>query len=426
MANRTHSTTTKGFIIRFQEDNFRLSIETLKKQTDAAAAAHENWRSPCLRFLSFRKGQLTLMNSSGTRSFKLVIQVLKEHLLVNCSCGHNGPSLCQHAFAGLYKIIWHLGEEYFEKLQPSGLMEMAFAHKRYFDRQESAAGLDIIVRPELPSIFWLAPKVEDLNIGALLKLPSALVKREMAILPPPVNKDLVNTSRGLVYLFVIAAHNRLLPALIPCMGTLNKQQSAVKSFRQFLVSLQKESQQPLTNNQKFLNRAGYQLWKLVEAQPGHIVNGFSIKSFSKKLTAIFYAWQEIIPVLQRQPFIYSYYLYSVKELKGKPQRRRIKQISFSIQSPELRFVLKDRRHFYLLQMQVWVNNKLLPHCDTGATLFINHRQVFYLLGSLRDAAIAQWIHLSGECITIFKEHFAKFEKEILMPLRQCYSVSVTN
>jgi len=365
------------------------------------------------------------MNTSGTRSFKLVIRVLKEHLLVDCSCGNNRSSLCQHAFAGLYKIIWHLGEGYFEKLQPSGLMEMAFVHKKYFDRQESDAGLDITARPELQSIFWLAPKVEALNIGALLKLPSATVKREIAS-QPVANRDWVNSAHGLVYLFVIAAHNRLLPALIPCMGTLNKQQSAVKSFRQFLVSLQKESQQLLTNDQQFLNTAGYQLWKQVEAQPGHIINGYSIKSFSKNLTAIFYAWQEIIPVLQRQPFIYSYYLYSVKELKGKPQRRRIKRIGFSIQSPELRFILKDRRHFYVLQMQVWINNKLLPHCDTGATLFINHRQVFYLLGSLRDAAIAQWIHLSGECITIFKEHFAKFENEILIPLRQCYSVSVTN
>ena len=423
MANRSGSKNAKACVIRFQDGNYHLSIESLKRQTGATTTMHEKWRSPNLRFLSFHSSQLTLLNTSGTRSFKLIIQVLKDHLVVNCSCGHQHSRICEHAFAGLFKIIWYMGEGYFRKLQPLGLMEMAFAHKRYFDRQESTAGLDIAVRPELSSIFWLAPKAELLNIRSILQLPSATLKQEITRMPS-TNTVEVNNTYGMAYLFVIVARNRLLPAIIPCMGTLNKQQSAIKSFRHFQGSLQKESRLHVTGDQQFLNATGYQLWELVETQPGHIINAPAIKFFLKKLTAIFNAWRQMIPVLQKQPFVYSYEVYAVKELKRKLQKHKTKQIGFSIQVPELRFVLKDKPHFYLLQMQVWINNKRVSGCDTRATFFINHQKFFYLLGSIRDAAIAQWMHLSGECIAIFKEHFAKFENEILTPLRRCYSVSI--
>jgi len=48
----------------------------------------------------------------------------------------------------------------------------------------------------------------------------------------------------------------------------------------------------------------------------------------------------------------------------------------------------------------------------------------YLLACLRDAAIAQWMHLSKGLIRIFKEQFPAFEKEVLKPLSNCYPVII--
>jgi hypothetical protein len=110
------------------------------------------------------------------------------------------------------------------------------------------------------------------------------------------------------------------------------------------------------------------------------------------------------------------------ELKRTPQKNRVRKISLSAVAPVLQFVLKDKGVFYQLEMQVWIINRLLEKPDTGTTFFIGNNQTLYMLSSIRDAAIAEWIHRSGGWITIFKEHFVQFEQEILLPLQQCYPV----
>jgi len=45
-------------------------------------------------------------------------------------------------------------------------------------------------------------------------------------------------------------------------------------------------------------------------------------------------------------------------------------------------------------MQVFADVKALRDCDASASFFIRQEGRVYLLGCLRDAAIAQWMHLS--------------------------------
>ncbi len=48
-----------------------------------------------------------------------------------------------------------------------------------------------------------------------------------------------------------------------------------------------------------------------------------------------------------------------------------------------------------------------------------------MLASLRDAALAEWIYQSGGWITVFKEHYAGFESDVIIPLRKDYTVEIT-
>lgn len=410
--------------IRFQDKGFRLSIDALKKQARAKAANHANWRSPALKFVSFHQGVLTLMNTSENRSHKLILQVKENCLQVTCGCRNEQPTICGHSYAALYAIIWQLGERYFQKLQPDGLIAMAFAHKKYFDKKESIAGLDVSARPEQQSIFFLAPKLEKFDIATILRLPLPAVKKKV-VDSAHTREVIPDSEQSLAYILMISARNKLLPSLMPCAGKLNKKRTEVRTFRQFLSGIEKQSSHLLTSSQRDLNIACYHLWKIVEKQKGSIVNDQPTKNSIQTLTAIFHAWEKIIPMLQRQPFVYSYYLYGVRELKGTPQKRRIRKITLSSDFPELRFILKDMGVFYQLEMQVWVNNNLLLEPDIGTTLFIRDNQTQYILSSIRDAAIAEWIDRSGGWITIFKEHFNKFEQEILTPLRQYYPIEKT-
>ena len=398
-------------IIRFGDNNYLLTSSGLAKQVDAGVLNNDDWRWPTLKFLSFEQDKLTLINTCEARSFNLTLQVQDHQLLVYCSCGHAGATICEHAYAGLYALIWHLGERYFEKLQPGGSMPLAFAHKNYFDKEETTAGLDVAARPELKAVYRLAPVVKQLDLPAMLKLPAESVQQKVTV-----------SEEALSYLIIVSFRNKLLPALLPCMGKLNKNGSGIKTWNHFLSGLQKQYNHLLTPSQQELNTACFHLWKKVEKTPGHIIHDENIKTAAGNLAAIFDAWQKSWPLLRQQPFIYTYYTYGIRDLKNKPAKKRIQKITLSDAIPAIRFVLMDKGAFYQFQMQVSVNSKWLTGYDAGITFFIRHQQTLYRLASLRDAALAEWLHRSGGWITVFKEHFNQFEQEILNPLRQSYQV----
>ena len=116
-------------------------------------------------------------------------------------------------------------------------------------------------------------------------------------------------------------------------------------------------------------------------------------------------------------------MYNKRELKEKPQRARIERVQLSKDRPRLHFQLLDKGAFYQLYMKVAVRDRNIHKYDTEATFFISAGTRLYLLPSLRDAGIAEWMRKSGGHITVFKEHFGDFEQEYLDQFRECYSVT---
>jgi hypothetical protein len=73
-------------------------------------------------------------------------------------------------------------------------------------------------------------------------------------------------------------------------------------------------------------------------------------------------------------------------------------------------------------MEVVLNEKALKNYDPITTFFIQHEQNIYMLPSIRDAGISEWMKKSGERITIFKHYFPQFENNFLKQLRKYYPV----
>ena len=410
MANTNIPASGAGCVIRLHEGELTLTNEDLMEQAGAKILKHHNWYSPTLKFLSFKEGVLALQNSSEKRSYQLQLQVINTGLLVNCSCGENhSGKLCGHAYKALDAIIWNLGASYFKKLAPGGLLEMAFLHRIYFDKKETKYGLDAEPRPELESVYGITSAIPS-SINTIMGLPGKV--------PKEASED---NADGLAYMVLVSLNNRIMPALLPCIGKLNKQGSEIKTFYPFISGIQKEWAHLLTPAQQEINRACHSLWKIVEKGPGVVIpenaEDFELGTIEK----VFDAWQALFPVLQDQPLLYIYYLYRVEELKRKPDKKRTEKIKVSGLSPEIRFILVDKGAFFRLELQFWVNNKLLQDCDLGLAFFILHQHTLYLLSSIRDILMAHWMHKSGGW-TIFKEHYAAFEKEVLRPLEQHYLI----
>lgn len=412
-ADNEFKNTKEPVHIRFEDEDFGLSWEYLQQQADLAIARRRNWRYPELQFLSFKDGQFVLQNNNDGQSYKLSLQVTNNELLVTCSCDGERAVLCEHAYNALRSISFYLGQRYFQKLQPRGLMELAFTHAKFFNKVESREGLNVSPRSELKTVYKLSEKAKHIDLPAMMALPGTVSEN-----------NLVSGEQALSYVVILPSRHRFLPAVIPCMGKLNKAGTAIRSFDKFLSGLQKEYAGQLTYNQRELNKACYGLWKTIEPLPGSLVAKEERKKVYDHYLAIWSAWQHIIPLLQKQPYVYAYYSYNIRDLKGKPRMARTMPVQISGEPPTLRFVLTEKTAFYQLELQIWAHNTLLEKYYADAPFFILYGRTLYMLESFRDAVITEWMCHAEGCITIFKEHFAEFEKEWLNPLRANYPVEV--
>ncbi|MCA6439659.1 MAG: hypothetical protein IM598_15825 [Chitinophagaceae bacterium] len=411
-------------IIRFQNKDYQLSAEQLRKQIGKKIVADDNWYPATLKFVSFKGSKLQLVNSCNKLSYKLFLQILEGRLQATCSCGNGSAVICNHVYGALRTIIWELGERYFEKLQPDGAIPLAFAHKNYFDKKECKAGLDVSVRPELGSVFKLDQRLASVDLSLMLILPVS-VSAPFISLSPKTYKDALDEAIG--YLLIIPFRNRFLPFVVPCAGKLIKSKTGIKTFYNFLSGAKKQYNHLLADGQKELNTACFELWKLTEKLSGYLLEDHEVKKITDNRLLVFDAWHKIIALLKQQSFVYSYFLYRTEELKkDRPAKGRTRQIQIASETPELRFVLTDCGAFYQLAMDVLVKGEPLTDYEADTTFFVSQGLTIYLLSSLRDAAIAQWMEHSGGILTVFKEHFSQFVQDILNPIRQCYAVKMVN
>jgi hypothetical protein len=400
----------------------RLTGESLRKQIGGYRYKGE-WPDQCLKFISFKDGTLTLRNTSDDESYLLRLQVIQNKLLVSCDCGHDNKTICKHAYWTLGDILWKFGENYFTKFTKNGMMELAFKYSVHFDKQESNCGINVFPTAELKSVYLLAPAVPMPEIKAILNLPEAKLKPVNLRALVPSSEAQIPSEKVMAYLVVISVRYEHLPSVIPVIGQLTVKGTAIKTFDNFLNGLQKTTAVAVSAEQKILHEQCLQLYKLTEKLPGELLADNLYSKQLGKLTAIFDKWAELYLLLLSQLFVFRYVLFGKRELRDKPKRDRWIQVKLSASIPVLSFVVAGKGEYYRFSLRVHVDGVLLENARTDMPLFINQeRETIFRLGSLRDACLVEWFNRSGGWITVFKEHFGAFKKEVLVPLQAHYDI----
>ncbi len=394
------------------DDPYVLTEEALKEQVDPLIQRRRNWHYPKLEFTGVQDARLTLMNTSRNVSHELNIGIAPDKLHVSCDCGLPAETLCVHAYNALLQIIWFGGTHYFKQYRPKGRAEMAAAHGKYFEKKTGDAGIKIIPKKNLGSVYYLTGKLEGAALTEILKLPGTS--------PAPQRPA---SETALTYMLVNASwREKCLPFLLPCLGKLNTAATGIRGFHHFISGTEKEYDPYLTEEQRTLNGICCEMAKQAEKLPGTIGECMAIPAASGPLSLLFGLWQKAIPLLQQQEYLYNFYLNRKRELRGKPIKRHLREIEIHDDTPGLRFRLTDKGPFYLLEIEVWLKGRKLDGDEFTTAFFIEKFQELYLLSSLRDVALAEWMGKHGGRITIFKEHFSAFEQDFLQPLREYYPV----
>ena len=397
------------FKIPFQDHKYRLSTEWLKKYAHKETRSRGDWRRPDLKFHSYHKGTLTLLNNYENRSYKLMLKVEGHDLLVTCSCGSRHSHLCEHAYGGLTSIIIVQGAQYFKKLRPGDEFDLAFAHSAYFDKKESTAGINVYPRPELESVFMISSGVNHLEIPGILSLPGE-------------EESIPASGHVVTYLVLLPYEKVMLPGILPCVAQLNKERTSIKTWIHFLHKVPGQYGQLIDGRNKVLINNCNKLWELI-TRGSDRANRLTPDSGMDSIVKSFDKWKRIFPLLKKQPFVYTYKFYGIAETKRRPYKQKAVKVTISDSFPSLKFVLMDKGPFYEFHMQVWLEGKHLKEADYNTVFVILHEGVLYRLPTLRDAVLAHWMGYSGGWVTVFKEQFELFKEAVIVPLREKYSVT---
>lgn len=413
--------TRQPSIIRFRDDQYQLTMDELREQTGHKAGFPLTWCPASLQFISYQDGQLHLRNTCKQESFLLILTMQPDGLQVTCDCSDNSKPYCDHIYGALRTLIGTYGESYFKKLLPGGVMELAFKHRFCFDKRESGAGLDVSVREELQTVFWLDNRIVVTDLPAILNLPSENSKPKTSTQAQETGSG---SEDGICFLWIVPYRYRFQPFVVPCAGKLNKAQTEIKQFYGFLSALQQPYDGLLTEAQEELNKTCFAHWQLAETLPGRLIKAGLVQCQRHTWIEILNHWRDLIDQLSQQSFVYAYFLHRVDQLKkDKPHKQRATRIIVSTDMPVVAFSLTDMGVYYQFRPEIWINGELVQEYEANTSFFVSHKNTLYLLGSLRDAAILQWMDQLEGVITVFKEHFAAFEQTILTPIRQHYTVT---
>ena len=418
MANQTINNSSRRlssqpFMITISQP-WLLQTDELNYQTGHALSKKSMRCHAKLSIVAYSHQQLSLRAGDDPEIVTLTLQA--RQLTVTCNCAQPVDTICPHACRVLFSIAGN--EDFLIRYRPNGPADLAQKYPALFTKNKKGYGNDYQPIPLLNTVYGL-------DHGLVFDLPPAVFLLKSV---PPSN--LPPAGHGLCFIIVESYRSNYwnetqgrMPALLPCRGILNKAGNSMKGFHQFLSGTSKTEQQFLTANEQQLNNTGLEIWKLVEQLPNSIKN--CTPAQQQLLQQLFHLWQTTLPLLHAQPHVFNYPLHWLRDLKNKPRSSRMMQCQVQKDRPQLKFSLQDKGPYYSLRPQLWLRETLQPTFEHCNPLFVSVGNHYYLMASLMDAAMLAWFHPGDNHITVFKEHFVAFQKEILQPLATHYTIIKT-
>ncbi len=347
---------------------------------------------------------ITGVQSEGQKEQKVIFNISTGALQVSCTCKSTEGTLCAHGYHALHELCWN-NKQFFSIFAPGNLVSIALENKNIFHINYSNPDKFIVPDKSLGRLYDFK-KIDTSGLEQLAALPAAAV--------PARDTELVwllvySTSRWQNYL----------PVLVPVSGTLDKAGKNIKSFGKGFANI---------NDDLLRTPDRLQLYNLSKAMYAALPEKYTFEledllANKMHITENFNQWEQAVPMLATQPFIYKYSLAHPRYfIKSTPGRKYLHQINISIERPQLKFVLKDKGNYYQLSLQYLVRGVLIQPPVEDALFFVSDGTQYYLPVSLRDVAMVQWMSGFQNRISVLKPGFPAFEKEVLQPIEALYTV----
>ncbi|WP_133176966.1 hypothetical protein [Terrimonas sp.] len=401
--NNLHSS-SEPFTLYLDDEPYILTKSAIKEQLDPGIQRSKEAFWPSHIKLLSQSGQTLILQLKDKKTVQQITVLMEpDKLQFSCNCNTMVKTVCIHVCRTLSRLLPSNSTDYFEQYSPQGIGSIAVKHPAYFDKHTSSTFITYSPKKREEDIYRFSQTELSYLTADHFKLPAST--------PKPIR------DKEALFIILTSYRRERLPAIIPCAGLLTKDREGIKQFLPFLSGADKKDGL-MTGDQHQLTSLGLAMWKLVEKLPGSFRD--ITAEHEEELLQLFTLWEEALPILSRQQRLYSYRLGWVRDLKRPPHKQDMYSCRISMERPVLSFVLKDCGACYHFYPELHVRGKCLSGFLHNEPFIVSLNAVYYLLSSLRDAALVELV----EKQIVFKEQFAQFEQEILAPIKAHYKVNL--
>ena len=361
-----------------------------------------------INFHEFRKDYLVYnAQQKGQRKEDVSIWITPSHVDINCSCFSEESFFCRHIYSVLSEITYPK-KDFFKIFAPGNLIGLALKNTKLFHKNINS------------SRNFIMP---DASLGALYETDEIRIIEFENI---PEEKTCLNQqehqSKRLAWLVVHSEGRafKTFPVLVPLLESLNKNGVPLKRFGKGFEDIKREDFR--LSDQKELYRICQSMIANAKKRVEYYYD--DLYEVSEDFLQCFHNWQNAWPLIAREKNIYHSRMGKLRYfMRQKPMPKYINEITISDEPVQLQFTLKNKGRYYQLSLSFTVNGKPIPNPEIKGMFFIStENKCYYMLSSIQDVIFAHWMARHAFTMSVFKENFEDFEKEVLTIITRYYEI----
>ena len=346
------------------------------------------------------------------KKHSLYVHIERHELFVACDCGMAENALCRHAYYGLFYLMHYkdmsLKPYYWPELQ----QEIKETYK-YLDIHVHGHHIDILPKKEYGNLFKVG-----LGFSADDQLTFAIKKSNELVIG---SKNIL----GYAIVYTPVGHRSSHYTFVsPFIAKTSKDGQSISAYYQYLRRDRHFAHDVnLSNEQIMLNERCFDMFDI--AKNAYKSNSdLKNPNWNEVLSPLFSLWQKVLPkLIHEENVIACYNFYGLKYRQDKPKKIDMHKCKISLDKMKISFTLRQRKEDYTLLLTIKINTMVLTDFDKISLFIVDKKDLsFFLVNSIQDEILLNWLALFGYKLTILKDHIEDFKARFLNHISDCYDV----
>jgi len=401
------------YVIPLENDDLILTKEVLYKHYKSLNVNHRSLRVTVPTVYYDKDTFVLSVEDEKAQPHNVFVQIKRHEIQVACDCGMPDNTLCQHAYGGMFDLMHHKDMELEDYYWP-GLEQKHNKELKYLYVDAEGHHVNIYPRPAYGNIFkaewgFSLDHYHQFDIGMLNEINKDTTNKLV------VGYNVIYTELGLWF--------SQLPMLMPFFGKTAKHSNQIVAYGHYLRKDKAITEDVvLTENQNALNEISHKMFTQVKSV-GRQDNKANVQKWLDAVPILIKLWQKAIPMVFYEPHVYSSQGEGHLTWNNKPVKSNMSNWRISSEQFVITFNLKGHKDHFILEPVIKSPAKHIAHCRKVPLFLIDAEDhTFYLVHSAQDEALLNWLRISGNKLTVLKEHFIDFHNRFLRQLSECYAV----